>query len=361
MYRERTTSYNQIMMQAHREIGRGMVIPHLVLVLGFSYLCTHATAHSDTTIGDSNRCGCNSPRVVAERCTLATLLSRASDSESLRTSASFCAGQRYIRATERPRARTRADEPLRGQHHVASHAESLALQLDVFEQPEAIRRLRLRVILNRDEVQARRPHLALLKELRLQLLLRRTYPCKQVLRVQANLKMQLARLEDGLDEGEVCAGEPRGDRSRALREDDDAGNHGVFRDVTSLRGQRAERAKAHIFGGDAATREELGVRQRHKCVLLASQLVGQFDGQLHRQRLWAWFPVACHPGVHLALARVHPVVQPVRDARGLAAHATKIGECDGDHVLHLNPEKSNRRRLHVCVVYQPLHALAQLA
>ena len=74
----------------------------------------------------------------------------------------------------------------------------------------------------------------------------------------------LTRLEYRLDEGEVHAGEPRGDGGGSLREDRDAWHHLVRRE--RLLGQRAERAEANVLlpahPHEAATRRS---RARRSC------------------------------------------------------------------------------------------------
>jgi len=92
-----------------------------------------------------------------------------------------------------------------------------------------------------------------------------------VLRVESDLEEHLARLEGGLDEDEVDAGQPRRDGRRALREDDQAVHEGV-RGQASRR-QRAERAEADVVLVDRAL-DELRVRQRDEGVLLACRSRG---------------------------------------------------------------------------------------
>mmetsp|Transcript_36684 Transcript_36684/g.62985 ORF Transcript_36684/g.62985 Transcript_36684/m.62985 type:complete len:287 (-) Transcript_36684:258-1118(-) len=216
-------------------------------------------------------------------------------------------------------------------------------RLDVLEQPEAVGAVRLGPRLDRDKVKAARAQLRLLVVLRLGGLPQRAHAREQVLRVEADLEHNLARLEYRLDEGEVHAGEPRGDGGGSLREDRDAWHHHVRRE--RLLGQRAERAEANVLLRDRAALRELGVWQRHERVLLAAQLLRQLDGQLDRRRLWARLAVAGQRRVHLALALFEPLVQPVRDAARLAAHPRKLAQRDRDHVLHLRAEEPDRPRL----------------
>ena len=92
-----------------------------------------------------------------------------------------------------------------------------------------------------------------------------------VLRVERDLEEHLARLEGGLDEDEVDAGQPRRDGRRALREDDQAVHEGVR--WQAGRRQRAERAEADVVLVDRAL-DELRIRQCDERVLLACQWRG---------------------------------------------------------------------------------------